>query len=162
MAPNTQSKAVAECDFPTAPSRTADKFVLSIPATLNLAMTEIARRQYRSYNSEVSLAVRSSLEHHRRLITMRDLLLNRLGQEVGTEVLDGIERIPLGKGALHTSNIRFPDGMRDQLKLAKSGSMKGQIAQACVEWVYFNTQIEALLARCEEPGLKHSTPPAVE
>lgn len=162
MVPNTQSEAATESDFPAAASRTADKFVLSIPATLNLAMTEIARRQYRSYNSEVSLAVRSSLEQHRRLITMRDLLMNRLGQAVALEVLDGIERIVLSKAELHTSNIRFPDGMRDQLKLAKNGSMKGQIAQACVEWVYLNTQIEALMARCEEPDLKHSTPPVVE
>lgn len=144
--------------YAEAPSRSAEKFVLRIPVELNQAMHGIARRHFRSYNSEVNLAVLSELEAHRRLVTMRDLLVSRLGNRIGQQVLDEITRIDGSKGPQHKSNIRFTDGLRDQLKESSSTSMRDMVASACVNWVYYNYQIDALLARCDDPDIQFPTP----
>ncbi|MBM5458556.1 Arc family DNA-binding protein [Pseudomonas sp. P66] len=148
--------------FPAAPSRTAEKFVLRIPQALKEAVENVARGQFRSFNSEVALAVISHFEGHRRLITMRNLLVNRLGAKAGKEVLAQFERIDPDAGLNLNYNVRFPDGVRDELKESSNTSMRDMVANACADWVLYSTQIEGLLRRCEDPeiqfpphGIKH-------
>ncbi|WP_323601162.1 Arc family DNA-binding protein [Pseudomonas putida] len=152
------SQPAAHPALPAAPSKTAEKFPLRIPMALKEAVEAVARNQYRSFNSEVALAVISQFEGHRRLITMRNSLVNRLGAKVGKEVMSRFERIDPDAGAKLTLNIRFPDGVRDELRefsnTSLSVSMRDMVANACADWVLYSNQIEALLARCGDPDIR--------
>lgn len=151
---STSLTSTPDSAFPAAPSRTAAKFVLRIPIVLKEAIEEVARRQFRSFNSEVALAVISQFEGHRRLVTMRNSLATRLGSEVAEEVLSRFQRIDPEEGALHGFNVRFPEGLRDEVKATSADTMKVAIANACADWVYYSQQIEALLKRCEDPDIQ--------
>lgn len=145
--------------YATAPSRTADKFVLRISLELNNAIADVARSQYRNANSEIALAAISMLEDHRRLITMRNSLYNRLGAAVAEDVLANIHRIDPYEGKPHTANVRFPEGLREKLT-SKGTTKRDLVAQACSDWVFYSCQIEALLKCCEDPGIKYPSPHA--
>lgn len=154
MNSSTSLTSTPDSAFPAAPSRTAEKFVLRIPIVLKEAIEEVARRQFRSFNSEVALAVISQFESHRRLITMRNSLATRLGSDVADEVLLRFQRIDPEEGTVQGFNIRFPEGLRDEVKASSADTMKIAIANACADWVYYSQQIEALLKRCEEPDIQ--------
>lgn len=150
---STSQTATPDSAFPVAPSKTAEKIVLRIPVVLKQAIENVARRQFRSFNSEVALAVISHFEGHRRLITMRNSLVNRIGGQASEDVLASFHRVSPDVGTLHPYNIRFPDGLRDELKGASS-SMRDLVANACADWVFYSNQIEALLKRCEDPDIR--------
>lgn len=154
MISSTSLTSTPNSAFPAAPSRTAEKFVLRIPIVLKEAVEEVARSQFRSFNSEVALAVISQFESHRRLITMRNSLASRLGADVTEEVLSRFQRIDPEGGAIQGFNVRFPDGLRDEVKASSADTMKVAIANACADWVYYSQQIDALLKRCEDPDIQ--------
>ncbi|RMM39264.1 Arc family DNA-binding protein (plasmid) [Pseudomonas amygdali pv. lachrymans] len=154
MISSTSLTSTPDSAFPAAPSRTAEKFVLRIPIVLKEAIEEVARSQFRSFNSEVALAVISQFESHRRLITMRNSLAIRLGAEVADEVLSKLRRINPEDGDVQGFNVRFPEGLRDEVKTSSADTMKIAIANACADWVYYSQQIEGLLKRCEDPDIQ--------
>ena len=153
----SSQSATQDSPYPLAPSRTADKFVMRIPQELYEAIADLARAQYRSTNHEIAQALLSHIEGHRRILTLREILIQRLTPEIGNAVLEGLELIPHFSDTLESYPVRFPDGLREELKGGDS-SMREATGRACAEWVLYSKQIEALLARCADADVRFPAP----
>jgi|SRR3990167_394943 len=137
-------------------SRTSDKFIVRASADLLNAMTELARLQGRSANSEFISALTESLGGRKTATAARNIYAKYLGEDLAGEVLLTVERFDavmcMGEEA---SCIRLPEGVRSavaDLVDHKGGrgftTMQAWITDALVRWINVQRESDALLRAC--------------
>lgn len=132
---------------PAYSSRTADKFVLRGYEELIHELAELGKRQGRSTNSEMVMAVLDAMGQHKNSALMVKMIRGHLGEEVAEGVLAGVEALdPTAFKIPEKFNIRLPQNVREVIKAGlDSRSMNSWFLDAMYAWVRTQRQVNALM-----------------